>query len=79
MYEQAVRLVVSEGKASASHIQRRLRLGYTRSARLIDMMEQEGIVGPAAGSKGREILVPENYFSEVDETHALNDDDSGEA
>lgn len=80
MYEQAVRLVVSEGKASASHIQRRLRLGYTRSARLIDMMEQEGIVGPAAGSKGREILVPENYFAEIDETHALNgDEDSGEA
>ncbi len=74
MYEQAVRLVVTERKASASHIQRRLRLGYTRSARLIDMMEQEGIVGPAAGSKGREILVPENYFAEVDETHALNGD-----
>ncbi len=80
MYEQAVRLVVTERKASASHIQRRLRLGYTRSARLIDMMESEGIVGPAAGSKGREILVPENYFAEVDETHALNgNDDSGEA
>jgi len=80
MYEKAVRLVVTEHKASASHIQRRLRLGYTRSARLIDMMESEGIVGPAAGSKGREILVPENYFAEVDETHALNgDDDSGEA
>ena len=72
MYDQAVRLVVGEHKASASHIQRRLRLGYTRSARLIDMMEQEGIVGPPAGSKGREILVGENYFEEVDETHALN-------
>jgi len=79
MYDQAVKLVVTERKASASHIQRRLRLGYTRSARLIDMMESEGIVGPAAGSKGREILVPENYFAEVDETHALNgDDDPGE-
>lgn len=78
MYDQAVRLVVNEHKASASHIQRRLRLGYTRSARLIDMMEAEGIVGPAAGSKGREILVAENYFAEVDETNALNGDDSGE-
>jgi S-DNA-T family DNA segregation ATPase FtsK/SpoIIIE len=78
MYEKAVRLVVTERKASASHIQRRLRLGYTRSARLIDIMEAEGIVGPAAGSKGREILVPENYFAEVDETHALNGDDSSE-
>ncbi len=80
MYDQAVKLVVTERKASASHIQRRLRLGYTRSARLIDMMESEGIVGPAAGSKGREILVPENYFAEVDETHVLNgDDEPGEA
>ncbi len=81
MYDQAVRLVVTERKASASHIQRRLRLGYTRSARLIDMMEQEGIVGPPAGAKGREILVAENHFDEVDETHALNgdiDDEEGE-
>ena len=37
------------------------------------MMEKEGLVGPPAGSKGRELLVPENYFGEVDETHALND------
>ena len=35
-------------------------------------MEREGLVGPLAGSKGRELLVPENYFGEVDETHALN-------
>ena len=37
-------------------------------------MEREGLVGPPAGSKGRELLVPENYFGEVDETLALNDD-----
>jgi len=74
MYDQAARLVISTRKASASYIQRRLRLGYTRSARLLDMMEKEGLVGPPAGSKGRELLVPENYFGEVDETHALNDD-----
>ncbi len=73
MYDQAARLVVSTRKASASYIQRRLRLGYTRSARLLDMMENEGLVGPPAGSKGRDVLVPENHFSEVDETHALND------
>ncbi len=75
MYDQAARLVVETRKASASYIQRRLRLGYTRSARLLDMMETEGLVGPLAGSKGRELLVPENHFGEVDETHALNDDD----
>jgi S-DNA-T family DNA segregation ATPase FtsK/SpoIIIE len=73
MYDQAARLVVTTRKASASYIQRRLRLGYTRSARLLDMMEKEGIVGPPAGSKGRDVLVPENHFGEVDETHALND------
>jgi S-DNA-T family DNA segregation ATPase FtsK/SpoIIIE len=74
MYDQAARLVVTTRKASASYIQRRLHLGYTRSARLLDMMEREGLVGPLAGSKGREVLVPENYFSDVDATHALNDD-----
>ncbi len=75
MYDQAARLVVTTRKASASYIQRRLRLGYTRSARLLDMMETEGLVGPPAGSKGRELLVPENFFGEVDETHALNGDE----
>jgi S-DNA-T family DNA segregation ATPase FtsK/SpoIIIE len=74
MYDQAARLVVETRKASASYIQRRLHLGYTRSARLLDMMEKEGIVGPLAGSKGREVLVPKNHFAEVDGTHALNDD-----
>ncbi len=74
MYDSAARLVVKTRKASASYIQRRLRLGYTRSARLLDMMEKEGLVGPLDGSKGRELLVPENFFGEVDETHALNDD-----
>jgi S-DNA-T family DNA segregation ATPase FtsK/SpoIIIE len=73
MYDAAARLVVKTRKASASYIQRRLRLGYTRSARLLDMMEKEGLVGPPAGSKGRELLVSEDYFGEVDETHELND------
>jgi S-DNA-T family DNA segregation ATPase FtsK/SpoIIIE len=73
MYDAAARLVVKTRKASASYIQRRLRLGYTRSARLLDMMEKEGLVGPPAGSKGRELLVPDNYFGDVDETHELND------
>ncbi|MBD3869840.1 MAG: DNA translocase FtsK 4TM domain-containing protein [Acidobacteria bacterium] len=73
MYDAAARMVVKTRKASASYIQRRLRLGYTRSARLLDMMEKEGLVGPPAGSKGRELLVSENYFGEVDETHELND------
>jgi S-DNA-T family DNA segregation ATPase FtsK/SpoIIIE len=77
MYDQAARVVVKTRKASASYIQRRLHLGYTRSARLLDMMEREGLVGPLAGSKGREVLVPPDYFEEVDETHALNPADDG--
>jgi S-DNA-T family DNA segregation ATPase FtsK/SpoIIIE len=68
MYNQATRLVVASRKASASYIQRKLRLGYARSARLLDMMEQEGLVGPSQGSRGREVLVPPDYFGEVDAT-----------
>lgn len=65
MYEQAARLVVRSRKASASYIQRKLRLGYARAARLLDAMEQEGLVGPAQGSRGREVLVPPDYFGDA--------------
>ncbi|MFT5387437.1 MAG: S-DNA-T family DNA segregation ATPase FtsK/SpoIIIE [Candidatus Omnitrophota bacterium] len=57
MYDEAVALVVQTSQASVSILQRRMRLGYTRAARLIDMMEQNGIVGPYCGSKARGILV----------------------
>jgi len=57
MYDEAVRVVIETNQASVTILQRRLRLGYGRAARLIDMMEQYGIVGPYAGSKAREILV----------------------
>ena len=67
MYEEAVRIVVEMGKASTSTLQRRLRLGYGRAARLIDMMERDGIVGPADGSKPREVLKKKEYFREYDE------------
>jgi S-DNA-T family DNA segregation ATPase FtsK/SpoIIIE len=56
-YDEAVKLVIESNQASVSILQRRLRLGYTRAARLIDMMEQNGIVGPYVGSKPRDILV----------------------
>jgi len=75
MYDQAARVVIKTRKASASYIQRRLHLGYTRSARLLDMMEKEGLVGPLNGSKGRDVLVSPEYFDEVDETKALSPDD----
>ncbi len=57
MYIDAVRLVLQEGFCSITLIQRRMRLGYARAARIVDMMEQEGIVGPADGSKPRELMV----------------------
>lgn len=57
LFDEAVQVVLETGQASISMVQRRLRVGYTRAARLIDMMELRGIVGPHTGSKAREILV----------------------
>ena len=56
-YIEAVRTVINEGKCSITLIQRRLSLGYARAARIVDVMESEGIVGPGEGSKPREVLV----------------------
>ena len=56
LYEQALQIVVQAGKASASYIQRRLKIGYNRAARLVEEMENRGIVGPQNGSKPREII-----------------------
>ena len=49
---------MAEGKASTSLLQRRLRLGYTRAARMIDILETRGMVGPADGARPREVLIP---------------------
>lgn len=57
MLEEAIKLVVENGQASTSFLQRRLRLGYARAGRIIDEMEQMGIVGPHVGSKSREVLM----------------------
>ena len=57
LFDDAVRVVMETGQASISMVQRRLRVGYTRAARLVDMMEIKGIVGPHVGSKARDILV----------------------
>jgi S-DNA-T family DNA segregation ATPase FtsK/SpoIIIE len=56
LYEKALEIVTQQGKASASYIQRRLKIGYNRSARLVEEMEHNGVVGPAQGSKPRELL-----------------------
>lgn len=57
LYEQALQVVVESRKASASLLQRRLKLGYARAARLLDMMEQKGVIGPVNGAKARDIYV----------------------
>ena len=56
LYDQALQIVIQAGKASASYIQRRLKIGYNRAARLVEEMEERGIVGPANGSKPREVI-----------------------
>ena len=70
LYEEARRIAIEAGKVSASYLQRRLRVGYARAARLLDMMEERGVIGPADGAKPREVLVkkpePENRDNEGD-------------
>jgi len=60
-YDEAVAFVCETGQASISMVQRRLRVGYNRAARMIETMEKEGIVGPADGSKAREVLARKSY------------------
>ena len=68
MYEDAVRVVLEAGKASTSILQRRLRLGYGRAARILDMMQRDGLIGPPDGSKPREVLKRPDWLHEVEDT-----------
>jgi DNA segregation ATPase FtsK/SpoIIIE, S-DNA-T family len=68
MFDDAVRLVFEFGKASTSLLQRRLRVGYGRAAHLIDLMERDGLVGPADGSRPRELLKAPGWLHEVSAT-----------
>jgi len=68
LYQEAVRVVCEMGRASTSTLQRRLRIGYGRAARLIDIMEKDGIVGPADGTKPREVLKKKDWMREFDES-----------
>jgi S-DNA-T family DNA segregation ATPase FtsK/SpoIIIE len=65
MYEEAVRLVLQMGKASTSTLQRHLRLGYGRAARILDMMQRDGIIGPPDGSKPRDVLKRPDWLRET--------------
>lgn len=75
LYNEARRVVIEAGKASTSYIQRKLRVGYSRAARLIDLLEERGVVGPADGSKPRDVIgagsssgtPPTNYDTDEDE------------
>lgn len=71
LYEDAKQAVIEAGKASTSYLQRKLRIGYSRAARLIDMLEERGVIGPADGSRPREILDVESSM-EADDTPEEN-------
>ncbi|MEX0650197.1 MAG: DNA translocase FtsK [Candidatus Andersenbacteria bacterium] len=84
MYEDAKQVVIESDKASASLLQRRLRVGYARAARLIDMLEEQGIISTAEGNKPREILVsaeeeygPEEEYAEEYKAKEVTVDDEG--
>jgi DNA segregation ATPase FtsK/SpoIIIE, S-DNA-T family len=68
LYQEAVHVVCEMGRASTSTLQRRLRIGYGRAARLIDIMEKDGIVGPPDGTKPRELLKSKDWMREFDES-----------
>lgn len=73
LFDEAKRIVIENKTASTSFIQRKLRVGYSRAARLIDLLEQQGIVGPANGSKPREILSGNSKGADVEEEVAVDD------
>ncbi len=67
MYQEAVRVVCEMGKASTSTLQRRLRLGYGRAARILDMMQRDGIIGPPDGSRPRDVMKRPDWLQEIED------------
>ena len=67
LLEQAIEVVLQERRASASLLQRRLRIGYARAARLIDLLEEKGVVSPQEGSRSRQVLIDEQTFQDMEE------------
>jgi S-DNA-T family DNA segregation ATPase FtsK/SpoIIIE len=62
---QAIKIAVESGQISTTLLQRKLRLGYSRAGRIMDQMEQRGIVGPSVGSKPREVLITRQQWIEM--------------
>lgn len=73
LFEQARQMVIESGKASASFLQRRLRVGYARAARILDELEDADVVGPAVGSKAREVLMSPDDLDMVDDSAGYQD------
>ncbi len=67
LFKTAVKIVIEAGKASTSLLQRRLKIGYARAARLLDLMEEKGIIGPQEGSKPRKVLITLEQFQNIEE------------
>jgi S-DNA-T family DNA segregation ATPase FtsK/SpoIIIE len=81
MYEQAKEEVIKAGKASTSYIQRKLRVGYARAARIMDMLEDRGVIGPADGAKPREVIglgMSDQSSTENEDIDSDSIEDSGE-
>jgi len=78
LYEEAKRIVVEGKKASASFLQRKLRIGYPRAARLLDSLAKNGVVGPSRGSKPREVFVSTDTYAGNNENFNNEDDESEE-
>jgi S-DNA-T family DNA segregation ATPase FtsK/SpoIIIE len=66
LFDEAARIVISSGQVSISNLQRKLRIGFSRAARLVDLMGADGLVSAGTNGKAREVLVDRNYFDEID-------------
>ncbi len=76
LLSEARTVIVQAGKASASLLQRRLRIGYARAARILDILEEQGVIGPADGARPREILLTEEEIGEVPDGVIVDEDDA---
>jgi len=75
LYEEAKDLIIKTGKASSSYLQRRFRIGYARAARLLDILEERGVVGPGEGAKPREVLIKNAEGEKEEYKEEITDND----